>query len=61
MGSSILLEIWTENTISPKPKIGLLKNGFEASFLVLRGDPVKDFSNVRKIETRYKQGQLINK
>ena len=59
-----LIKLWTENTprtIFPNRKIGLLKDGYEASFLVLRGDPIKDFSNVRKIDIRYKQGQIINK
>lgn len=54
-----LLKMWTENaskTIFPKRKIGALKDGFEASFLVLEGDPLKDFQNTRKIRLRVKEG-----
>jgi hypothetical protein len=57
-----LLKIWTENTpqtIFPNRKIGFLKEGYEASFLALEGNPLEDFSNIRKIKFRYKQGQLI--
>jgi len=59
-----LLKIWTENTpltIFPTRKIGRLRDGWEASFLALEGDPIIDFSNIRKIGLRYKQGQLINR
>lgn len=57
-----LLKIWMEKTpqtIFPNRKIGLLKEGFEASFLGLKGNPLEDFSNIRKINFRYKQGQFI--
>lgn len=57
-----LLKIWTENstqTIFPTRKTGWLKDGYEASFLALQGNPIEDFSNVRKINFRYKQGQFI--
>jgi imidazolonepropionase-like amidohydrolase len=57
-----LLKMWCETTaaaIFPKRKIGHLKPGYEASFLVLGGDPLQDFTNVRKIETRIKQGELL--
>ncbi len=57
-----LLKLWTENTpqtIFPTRKIGFLKKGYEASFLALKGNPVEDFSAIRKIGLRYKQGQLI--
>jgi imidazolonepropionase-like amidohydrolase len=40
--------------------IGHLKEGFEASFLVLSGDPLQDFSNLQKIELRVKQGELLS-
>ncbi len=59
-----LLKIWTEitpQTIFPNRKIGLLKNGYEASFLALQGNPIEDFSNIRKVNFRYKQGQFINR
>lgn len=57
-----LLKIWTENTpntIFPNRKIGFLKDGYEASFIALSGNPLEDFSNIRKITFRYKQGQFI--
>lgn len=57
-----LLKLWCEETaaaIFPKRKIGYLKEGYEASFLVLSGNPVSDFANVKKIEMRVKQGTLL--
>ena len=58
-----LLKMWCETTaaaIFPKRKIGHLKPGYEASFLVLGGDPLQDFTNVQKIETRIKQGEPLS-
>jgi hypothetical protein len=58
-----LLKMWCETTaatIFPRRKIGHLKDGYEASFLVLGGDPLADFNNVRRIETRVKQGELLS-
>jgi len=58
-----LLKMWCETTaeaIFPGRKIGRLKDGYEASFLVLAGDPLKDFSNTGKIEMRVKQGGLLS-
>ena len=57
-----LLKMWSENaaeTIFPKRKIGKLKTGFEASFLVLSGNPIEDFENFQKIEMRVKQGHIL--
>lgn len=57
-----LLKMWTENsaeTIFPHRKIGKLKNGFEASFLVLDGNPLEDFGNVQKIAMKVKQGRIL--
>lgn len=54
-----LLRIWSETTpraIFPGRKIGRLDPGYEASFLVLAGDPLADFENVRKINRRVKRG-----
>lgn len=58
-----LLKIWSEDTprtIFPRRKIGKLRNGYEASFLVLTGDPLKDFAQVKNINFRFKQGILID-
>ena len=57
-----LLKMWCETTaaaIFPKRKIGYLKDGYEANFLVLTGNPLTDFANVRKIELRIKQGEPL--
>ncbi len=57
-----LLRLWTEETalaIFPKRRIGRLAPGYEASLLVLDGDPLADFSNIKRIRLRMKQGELI--
>lgn len=57
-----LLKLWTESTgkaIFPQRKIGALKEGYEASFLALEGNPLEDFKNVTKIKLRCKQGVLL--
>ena len=57
-----LLKMWAEvtpATIFPERKIGRLEDGYEASFLVLSGDPLEDFSNTQKIELRVKQGVVL--
>lgn len=57
-----LLKIWCENTaaaIFPERQIGRLEEGCEASFLVLSDDPIRDFSNSQKIDSRIKQGVII--
>ncbi|NUO82959.1 amidohydrolase family protein [candidate division KSB1 bacterium] len=58
-----LLKLWVENTplaILRERKIGVLEEGYEASFLALEGNPITDFTNVRKIALRFKQGQMID-
>lgn len=58
-----MLKIWCENTpqsIFPNRKIGLLKAGYEASFLVLNGNPLKNFEQVKAIRFRFKQGEIIS-
>ena len=57
-----LLKMWCETTaetIFPKRKIGQLKEGYEASFLVLGGSPIDNFENVKDIRMRFKQGHFI--
>jgi imidazolonepropionase-like amidohydrolase len=57
-----LLKIWSEDTpqtIFPNRKLGKLKNGFEASFLVLQDNPIKDFNRLKNIKIRFKQGNFI--
>jgi imidazolonepropionase-like amidohydrolase len=57
-----LLRVWCEATpraIFPKRPIGRLQPGYEASFLVLEGDPLVDFENVTRIRARVKQGRTL--
>jgi hypothetical protein len=57
-----LLKMWCEATaatIFPKRKIGYLKDGYDANFLVLTADPLADFANVKTIELRIKQGEPL--
>ena len=58
-----LLKLWTENTaalVLPGRKVGLLRDGYEGSFLVLETDPIADFASVLRISRRVKQGRLLN-
>ena len=57
-----LLKMWCETTaatIFPKRKIGRLKDGYEANFLVLSANPLLDFANVKTIELRIKRGEPL--
>jgi imidazolonepropionase-like amidohydrolase len=57
-----LLKMWTETTprvIFPKRKIGLLREGNEASFLALEANPIEDLRNLHRIKLRFKQGVLL--
>jgi len=57
-----LLKMWCENssrTIFPDRRIGKLEDGYEASFLVLGGNPLEDFSEVKNIARRFKQGMWL--
>lgn len=57
-----ILTMWCETTargIFPQRKIGRLDDGFEASFLVLNGNPIEDFSHTKDIFLRVKQGQRL--
>ena len=53
-----VLKMWTEATpraIFPDRRIGYLREGYEASFLALEGNPLEDWQNVRRIKVRLKQ------
>lgn len=57
-----LLRMWSVTTpraIFPARRIGMLRDGYEASFLVLGGDPIADFGNTARIVRRVKQGVPI--
>jgi hypothetical protein len=54
-----LLRLWAEDTprsIFPQRRIGFLREGYEASFLALEGNPLDDWRNIRRIKQRFKQG-----
>jgi imidazolonepropionase-like amidohydrolase len=54
-----LLKMWTETTprsIYPKRKLGSLREGYEASFLALEGNPLEDLQNVRRVSTDSSRG-----
>jgi hypothetical protein len=58
-----LLRLWSEATpqaIFPGREVGCLQEGCEASFLVLREDPISDFEHVRDIVLRVKQGHILS-
>ncbi len=62
MSNFELLQAWcitTPRAIFPHRKLGQLADGFEASFLVLGGDPLADFANSHDIVMRVKQGHPI--
>jgi hypothetical protein len=49
----------TPQAIFPKRKIGFLRDGYEASFLVLDGNPLAAFKQIKNIRLRFKQGYFI--
>jgi imidazolonepropionase-like amidohydrolase len=58
-----LLKLWSEVTprvVFPDRKIGELRDGYEASFLVLLADPLADFDNTARITLRVKQGRILS-
>ncbi len=52
--------ITTPQIMYPKRKIGLLEQGYEASFLVLEKNPLEDFDEIKNIKLRLKQGYFLN-
>jgi imidazolonepropionase-like amidohydrolase len=58
-----LLKMWCENsamTTFPDRKIGHLKEGYEASFLVLDKNPINDMKEINKsIVLKVKQGMIL--
>ncbi len=49
----------TPRIIFPKRKIGSLDEGCEASFLVLKQNPLNDLQHLRDIQLRVKQGRML--
>lgn len=57
-----VLRMFAENgprTVFPGRSIGRLEDGYEASFLALRGDPTERLEHIRDIELRFKQGRPL--
>lgn len=57
-----LIQMWSVTTpqaIFPHRRIGVLKPGYEASFLVLSSNPLQNWSASHSIVDRWKQGQPI--
>lgn len=54
-----LLTTETVKEIFPKRKVGTLGSGAEASLLALDGNPIEDWSAIRRVAVRVKQGHLI--
>lgn len=57
-----LLAMWGERcaqAVFPARKVGRLEAGYEASFLVLQGDPLADFDNTRRISRAMKDGRWL--
>jgi imidazolonepropionase-like amidohydrolase len=57
-----LLRMWAVNTprtIFPDRKIGDLRSGYEANFLVLEGDPISDAANLHRIWMKVKSGKVL--
>jgi imidazolonepropionase-like amidohydrolase len=60
--NSELLGMWGERctrAVFPKRKVGRLEDGYEASFLVLQGDPLADFDNTSRIVRAMKDGSWM--
>lgn len=63
LGYDKLLKVMCENTpraIFPKRKIGKIEDGYEASFIVLSGNPLDNILKIRAIAFKIKNGKLIN-
>lgn len=57
-----LLRMWTTNAaraVFPGRRIGALREGYEASFLVLESDPLENFESVSRIRLRFKDGRPL--
>lgn len=58
-----MLKMWCEDTpraAFPHRKIGRLEEDYEASFLVLKANPLENFEYVKSISLRFKQGNFIH-
>jgi hypothetical protein len=57
-----LLRAWSVDTpkaVFPARRVGELRDGYEANFLVLNGNPLDDPANLHQIGMRVKQGRVL--
>ncbi|HEX8152135.1 MAG TPA: amidohydrolase family protein, partial [Thermoanaerobaculia bacterium] len=54
-----MLVTTTPHAIFPKRRFARLEDGYEASFLALDANPLEDFSAIRRIALRVKQGHVL--
>ncbi|MEJ7822680.1 MAG: hypothetical protein WKF85_10190 [Chitinophagaceae bacterium] len=57
-----IIFLWGKSTsqmIFPNRKIGEIREGFEASFLVLSNNPFKNFETTKDIKLKVKEGKII--
>ena len=54
-----MFSVLTPQTIFPKRKIAQFKNGYEASFIVVKNDPLIDIMNAKDIYFAFKQGTVL--
>ena len=58
-----LIDIYSKSTpqlIFPLRKIGEIKEGYEASFIVLEENPLKNIESIKSIGLKIKQGVILN-
>jgi len=55
-----LISVTTPKAIFPKRKIGELREGYEASFLVLLKNPIEHFGAIKEIALRVKEGHILD-
>ena len=54
-----MFSVITPQTIFPKRKIAQFKNGYEASFIVVKNDPLIDIMKAKEIYFAIKQGTVL--
>ena len=57
-----ILHMWTLNTVAtifPNKKLGHIKEGYVANFLVLPKNPLEDFNNFQNISMMVKEGKVL--
>ena len=54
-----MFSVITPQTIFPKRKIAQFKNGYEASFIIVKNDPLIDITNAKEIYFAIKQGTVL--